>query len=757
VPQAFFIPITVTAANFALATALAVVWNTIVSNVVLGLVSKALFKKPRGMAPPINVTVRNAVESRRLLFGTMRAGGTFVYFNVSGVDDRYLWYVIVYAGHQVAAIKDVWFDTVRVANADINGGAAGGGAVTAGKYANRLVIYKHLGTSAQTVNSTLDAEFSEWTSDHRLRGCGYIVARLQKDQKVWDTGAPQSVTALLDGALLYDPRKDGTVPGGSGAHRKTDPSTWEFGTIGRIPALQWRWFVSGGSVHNDLTSRLIRYGLRAADARIPDSYVIAAANKCDEVLTGSAQPPGGDEPRYRCDLEVSCGQTRREIIEDILATMAGAHVPIHGEHRVYAGGYDAPVHAFTEADLYGDIEIEDTVDHDRRYNKVAAVFRSSAHQFIEQTTLFRTDSAYVTQDNGEEIPVEIDAIGTTSGTQAQRLAEIKLRKSRMMRTIKIRGGLDLWKVALYETLTLSHARFGWSGRVFRCLERQLIFGEEIGKVELTCQREDAGVWTDLLTGNYETGTSATDVFTNDVASAPTSLTTTAFPGFVRLTIGLPSIRSVGDVVEIWEYTANTPFSSATKIAEAHAIYFMLPKEDTTTRYYWVRMRNLNGIVSAEYPSGNGVAGAAELVDSVDMDPGAAAETHQTSGTGLSQVCPGGSSSSSQELYVTFTPTVDCDIVITLAYKAYMSGGAGGFTIRVYPFRSLGDGSSQATDTGHRKTITNTVTEGYADQWITSVVGGTQYRAGIFVDMVTTSNSATLFLDEVDVVVEEIRR
>jgi hypothetical protein len=628
-PQAivpFFVALGASATTAAI---LAQITFSILINVALGAISKALFKQPRLQRPPINVTIRNPVENRRLVWGTVRCGGTFAFFDTSGTNSKFLWYVVLFAGHQVAAIKDVSLDTQVVANSAIGGGAAEGGAVTTGFFANKLTIYKFLGTQGQAANTNLTAAFpSVWTSNHRLRGCAGVIVKMEKDDNAYPQGAPQNVTAVLDGALLYDPRKDSTN-GGSGTHRRTDPSTWEFGTIGRNPALIWRWFVSGGSVHNDSTTRLIKYGLRESDSRMADAKVIAAANKCDEVLTGANQPPGGDEPRYRCDLEVSTGETRRSIIEDILATMAGVHVVAHGQHHLYAGAYDSPTHTFTAADLTGELEIEDTVDHRRRFNAVAGVFRSAANQYVEQTTPFRTDSAYETQDGGKRIPVELDLRGVTSRNQAQRLCEIKLRQSRMMRAVKLRGGLDLLKVAQWETLQLSHERFTWSNRVFRCVERQLDLQAESGMVELTCQREDAGVYADMVTANYITGTSDTDVFRNETPDPPSNLRTTGLQNAVLLQWDRGTVTFPGTSYELRE-SASISMTSPTTVYAGPDQQSVLARTSITDAYFQARsLRNQQ--VSDWIPAGNGVLGRASAVSaalSASASPGSA-----TSSTG----------------------------------------------------------------------------------------------------------------------------
>jgi hypothetical protein len=623
VPQAAFVPIfTSIGFSAAAAAAAAAFVQAVLINVALAELSKALTKRPRLQAPPINVTVRNTVENRRLLFGTVRASGSFVYYTVSGDNNKFLWYVVALAGHQVAAISDVWIDTQRVGNGGIGGGAAGGGAVTTGVFANKLWIYKHLGTQAQTADAELDAASTPWTSNHRLRGTAYLVVKMERDDDKFPQGAPQNVTALTDGALLYDPRKDSTN-GGSGTHRRTDPSTWEFGSIGRNPALIWRWFVSGGSVHNDSVTRLQKYGLREADIRIDDTFIITAANKCEE----SVAIPSSTQQRYRCDLEVSTGETRREIIEHILATMAGSHVYVHGVHRLYAGAYHAPVHSFTAADLYGELEVQDTFDHEKRYNAVAGVFRDSLNEYVEQTTIFRTDASYETQDGSRRIPIEIDLRGVTDQYQAQRLCEIKLRKSRMMRTVKLVGALNLLKVAQFETLTFSHARFSWAARIFRCMERHFEFEADAGRVTLTCQREDSAVYNDLTGGDYTTGTSATDVFVNETPDPPTNARATGLQNAILLQCEQPAVLFPGTTYEWQESTAIT-MTSPTTVYSGADTQFTINKIVTTAYYYQVRSLR-GGQPSAWVPSGNGVQGKVSslaLALSATISPGSASSS-----------------------------------------------------------------------------------------------------------------------------------
>jgi hypothetical protein len=187
---------------------------------------------------------------------------------------------------------------------------------------------------------------------------------------------------------------------------------------------------------------------------------------------------------------------------------------------------------------------------------------------------------------------------------------------------------------------------------------------------LTAQREDSGVYTDMVTADYSTGTSSTGVFQDDGPDSPTSLTITAFSSSINLVVGLPSYLAAGSVIEIWEYTASTPFGSATKIAEGLNDTFVLQRRDTVTRYYWTRIRDVHGQVSGTYPASTGQAGA--------TDPGFDNQTASISSVSISQVqhIPDGFSFNDTLASISYTPTVDCDIIITANFLIdYTTDGA----------------------------------------------------------------------------------
>ena len=509
-PEAVATAVGVLTSSATAAAAAYAITQTVLINTALGVLQKSLTPNVRSSGGtvdnlPVNVTVRGTAEARRMIFGKRRAGGASVFTGVSSsggdTNDR-LASIIVLAGHQVNSIGDVWLDNVRIDNADINTTTDPGLVEGTGQFAGFVRILKHLGTSAQVVDSLLTTRHAEWTSTHVLSGCAYLYVSFGKgagSEAAFPNGAPQNITAEVEGALVYDPRLDSTN-GGSGSHRRGDPATWAYSAN---PALHVRHYLTGGSVVNDTHTPIKMFGLKEADSRIDDAYTIAAANICDEVLTGAEATPDGDDIRYACNLEASSDQTRRTILNNILDSMAGTVIKPQDKWQIFAGAYDAAAFSLTQDNLYNDIKVQDTETHSNRFNCVTARFVDAAQQYSEATTVPRTDSAYETQDGSEQLATEFTLNGVTNRWQADRLAEIKLRKSRMMRRIVFPGALDILKCSLNDVILVSHSRYTWSGRVFRITDRQFEFDQDAGRVTLTCQREDSAVYADLLTADYQ--------------------------------------------------------------------------------------------------------------------------------------------------------------------------------------------------------------------------------------------------------------
>lgn len=144
-----------------------------------------------------------------------------------------------------------------------------------------VAIATWLGLDAETANPNLVATFpGVWTNDHRGDGLAHVemaVGTVPQEQylNVYPQQMPE-YSAVLDGALLYDPRNE--------AHDPADHNTWTFTKNLALMRLFHLTHPSGGK-------------LSFADLYMPEW--IAAADVCDEAVLNRL---GAEEPRYHGGL-----------------------------------------------------------------------------------------------------------------------------------------------------------------------------------------------------------------------------------------------------------------------------------------------------------------------------------------------------------------------------------------------------------------------------------------------------------------------
>lgn len=439
---------------------------------------------------------------------------------------------------------------------------------------------RYLGTATQVADVDVIADSGgEWTAAHRGQGVPYLALWLYFSTDIYPTGL-ENIKARLRGKRVYDPRKDSTA-GGSGSHRTNNPATWEYS---RNPAL---------CVRDYLTSDL---GFECAHAEIDDALVIAAANVCDELVplynagtvavgpganivagTGTNWQPwmvgqqfvGADglgytisevttptqlvlatayagpnmsagssyaisQPRYRCDTELSTDNARDQNLNVLLSSMAGWAVWSQGQWRIYAGAYAAPSVTLTDADLAdtGPIAVQSRVPRRDLFNAVKGVYVSPANNW--QTTDYPPvrNSTYEAQD-GERLVLDVPLPATTDPIMAQRLAKIELEESRQALTFQANFNLrNAYRLAPGDTVALTLARYGWSGKVFRVVERE--FSLQQG-VRLTLRETAAGVY-DWALGEATTQDLAPNTALPDPFSVPSIGAVSLASGTVHLVL-----------------------------------------------------------------------------------------------------------------------------------------------------------------------------------------------------------------------------
>lgn len=571
----------------------------------------------RGYNPGLasrGVTLRGTVEPQAKIYGATQVSGPVFWNDAAGTRNSELWVGVLLAGHEVDAITDIWLDDNKVSEALINGGAAGGGGVTAGKYApingnDVLQVWKHLGTSTQAANASMVSAFAGWTTAHQLRGIAYMAVRMRlwdKSERVWPR-APQNYRALVRGAKIYDPRLDSTqtglTPAGSGTHRYDDPTTWAWS---ENPAL---------CVADYLIDA--RFGMGLDPTRIDWQSVLDAADHCEETVS----VPSGTEDRFTCNGVVYGTTTHRENLAALLSSMNGEVTVAGGQWFVHAGEYRAPADSFTADDVVAPLAIRANRPRGQRVNTLRGVFIDPASNYKATETPPIYTTALRSRDNDQVLERELDLPFTNSAYMAQRVLWKQLHMAAQEKSINTTMNLKASTVKIADRLNLTVDELGWAPNVVKLENWRLVeSGDDLG-VEVELREDSASAYADPAVGNYSTVSSAGVItFGSPGVDPPANLTATAVLQGILLEFDVPEGNQWS--AAILYASSSSSWAGATEIWRGRANRYLHRLDTGQQRWYWVRIDD-RGELSVRDPDSDTstVQATAGAIDYSDVSGG----------------------------------------------------------------------------------------------------------------------------------------
>jgi len=311
-------------------------------------------KKPDAPAIPDpqdgSYNLKQNVPPLPFVLGRVKKGSDYVFLEeASGVAHH----IMVWAGHRIQGYVTHYLHDKPVT-------LDGSGNVTSPtNFSGYVTIKSRLGLGAETAYTevtSVSAYSSIWTAAHRGDGLASVMmACLGPPQNDYLDVYPNQMpnhSAIGDGALLYDPRKDSTE-GGSGSHRHTDESTWEYSSN---LALMRLWHlchpVGGKMLYTQMNL---------------ESWANAAA-VCDESVTNRS---GGTESRYHGGLWFRSNNDPIQVARNIdEAAELVVYEGSDGLVAVHAGEYVTPTVRLTEDDIFSV-----SVDKNRRRSSTVIAVR----------------------------------------------------------------------------------------------------------------------------------------------------------------------------------------------------------------------------------------------------------------------------------------------------------------------------------------------------------------------------------------------
>lgn len=236
-----------------------------VASTVAGIGAQLTAPKPIAIGSPARVII-DVEPPRPYIVGRVMTGGVMRYDKAYGetlkrVKNPYLWQVRALSGvGPIQGIVSENFDFQPISSF----------------YDGFYATTQNLGDRPQT--TALVPPYGAapgWTTASKLSGCAHVGLNFlfDRDGERFASGDPL-YTALVDGEKAYDPRQDSTFPGGSGACRLGDESTYVYS--GGNPAIEAAMYAYGRFQDG---KRI--FGLGQSEESIDWAAVVDWANDCD--------------------------------------------------------------------------------------------------------------------------------------------------------------------------------------------------------------------------------------------------------------------------------------------------------------------------------------------------------------------------------------------------------------------------------------------------------------------------------------------
>ncbi|MFC3442795.1 hypothetical protein ACFOKF_16600 [Sphingobium rhizovicinum] len=335
--------------------------------------------------PPARGTINQVVISREAvspcILGRTYSGGVLRHdvgygATLKKVKNPYRGQVIVYSvAGPCQALEGIYMDYAQI---PVTGNAA------TGYYSGFLYRDYRRGLWTETALVPHFAGMPRWGSDYNLSSKAAILwnGKFDKDGKRFASGWPTS-GAVWQGVMGYDARLDSTMPGGSGAHRADDESTW---TYNEDPGSQAASYVLGRFRNG---KKVFGVGLPADGVILPDFATLSnvcAAN--DWKVGGVIYEPGDRWANLKRILE------------------AGGAEPLWrgGRLGLKINMPRVSIYTVTADDLAdGDVEVTAMQPWASRKNGIRPKYRSEAHKWEYVQSELVSVPTYVDEDGEPKI------------------------------------------------------------------------------------------------------------------------------------------------------------------------------------------------------------------------------------------------------------------------------------------------------------------------------------------------------------------
>lgn len=342
-------------------------------------------KSPLRDNEPSAQTVRSSKAPARFILGRVSTGGVLVWAQeqVGGqTDGEWLHLVYVLCEGPVDALENIYLGEEEIA--------------TYGEHASYELV-----VNPTQVNAFLKANCPDWKNEQIGRGLSFVRLSLKYSAEKFPSGIPDARFIVRGRNDIYDPR-------------------------------------TGMSIYTENTALHILWFLRNR-CGVPDDEIVfetfaSGANVCDESV---ANPDNTASPRCRSSCVIGADEQRTSVLQKLEAACGGRTIRVGGRWMFQAGAYYGPFDfEITEDMVVGTITGSTEPTNDAAINTVRGTFIDTSQSWTETDYPEVSVAEWVIEDGGEAAET-LSFSYVTDAYQAQRLANIELRRRRAGGTISI--------------------------------------------------------------------------------------------------------------------------------------------------------------------------------------------------------------------------------------------------------------------------------------------------------------------------------
>ncbi|CRL60100.1 phage tail tip protein J-related protein [Proteus penneri] len=296
-----------------------------------------------------------------------------------------------------------------------------------------------------------------WKEDMIGRGLAWLRLTLRFDQEKFPYGVP-NVKSELWGKEIYDPR--------------TEKIAWS--NNGALVILDY-----------------YRHYLGVPDSDIDWDAFKSAADICDETVQ---TPDGKSEPRYTLNGAYELEESPASVLEMMHKCIAGEPTYIAGKHGILMQVYNGPaLLTIDESQIIDTVTVTPELSLRDATNAIYGTFVDAEQQYNKTDFEPVVIDEWIEED-GLEIKENMDYRFVTSPYQANRLANLYLRKKRAGRRIQLRMNLDGYAYRPGDVVKLELPSLGISDLEFRIADWKFHPSEG---VEITLEEDGSYIYEDL--------------------------------------------------------------------------------------------------------------------------------------------------------------------------------------------------------------------------------------------------------------------